>query len=254
VLLSDLHVFDRLTTEKSERRITIEPVVNLRRQLGPSSLDIHLGYEFRVFKYQQYTHLEPFATRHELRRDLAKYTELVAIQVNPNVGRFILHPGEFALASTLEFIGLPDDIAARVEGRSSWGRLGLQVHSTAGFIDPGFSGTVTYELSNVGRLPIPLYVGLRVGQLAFFEVSCGAVKPYGSARKYHGQFGPRESRFYEDEEFDVLSTYVEDSRVARNIDELERLNYDVIPGSPDEHWLERTRTKLVSMGYELTRV
>jgi dCTP deaminase len=118
---------------------------------------------------------------------------------------YVLHPGEFALASTLEFIRLPADLAVRLEGRSSWGRVGLQIHSTAGFVDPGFAGTITFELSNIGKVPIPLYPGLRIGQLSFYSSAPSAI-PYRAKRlsKYAGKIAPVGSAFYQDPEYGAI--------------------------------------------------
>jgi dCTP deaminase len=123
-------------------------------------------------------------------------TELV--EVKPE-GAFILHPGEFVLGSTLELVTLPDDIVARLEGKSSLGRLGLLIHSTAGFVDPGWNGHLTLELSNVATLPIALYPGMKIGQISFLRMTTAAENPYGSgavSSKYQGQRGPTPSRYY----------------------------------------------------------
>jgi dCTP deaminase len=142
---------------------------------------------FRVFENHRYPHIDPAEEQAELTR-----------QVEPEPGEpFILHPGEFVLASTYEVVTLPDDIAGRLEGKSSLGRLGLLTHSTAGFIDPGFSGHVTLELSNVATLPIKLWPGMKIGQLCLFRLSSPAEHPYGSAQygsRYQGQRGPTQSK------------------------------------------------------------
>src|SRR5205085_9425192 len=143
---------------------------------------------FRVFHNARY----PFIDVREPQEDL---TELVEVGDEP----FILHPGEFVLGSTLERIRLPDDLVARLEGKSSLGRLGLLIHSTAGFIDPGWDGHVTLELSNVANLPITIYYGMKIGQLSFMDLSEPAAVPYGSGKlgsKYQGQKGPTPSRYY----------------------------------------------------------
>ncbi len=155
----------------------------------PSSVDVRLDRMFRVFNNQRYTHIDPKQRQDEL-------TTLV----EPLAGEpFVLHPGEFVLGSTLESCTLPDDLAGRLEGKSSLGRLGLLTHSTAGFIDPGFSGHITLELSNVANLPITLWPGMKVGQLCLIRLSSPAENPYGSAAvgsKYQGQRGPTPSRAY----------------------------------------------------------
>jgi dCTP deaminase len=156
--------------------------------LQPSSVDVRVDGYFRVFRNNLY----PFIDVKQAQEDL---TELVEIGEEP----FILHPGEFVLGSTLERIRLPDDLVARLEGKSSLGRLGLLIHSTAGFIDPGWDGHVTLELSNVANLPITIYRGMKIGQVSFMELSEPAAAPYGSdaiGSKYQGQRGPTPSRYY----------------------------------------------------------
>ena len=153
----------------------------------PSSVDIHLDRFFRLFDNHKYPVVDPAADQPEL-------TRLVEVSAD---GEFVLHPGEFVLGATYERVTLADDVAARLEGKSSLGRLGLLTHSTAGFIDPGFSGHVTLELSNTATLPIKLYPGMKVGQLCFFQLSSAAEKPYGSGAsgsRYQGQRGPTASR------------------------------------------------------------
>ncbi|MGJ0204122.1 dCTP deaminase [Leucobacter sp. gxy201] len=155
----------------------------------PSSVDVRLDRYFRLFDNHKYAVIDPAAEQPELTR---------LIEVDPDEG-FILHPGEFVLGSTYEQVSLPDDIAARLEGKSSLGRLGLLTHSTAGFIDPGFEGHVTLELSNVATLPIRLWPGMKIGQLCFFKLSSPAERPYGAGAtfsRYLGQRGPTASRSY----------------------------------------------------------
>jgi len=157
------------------------------QMIQPSSIDVHLDRFFRLFNNHKYPVIDPAADQPEL-------TRLVDVSAE---GSLILHPGEFVLGSTYEKVTLADDVAARLEGKSSLGRLGLLTHSTAGFIDPGFSGHVTLELSNTATLPIALYPGMKVGQLCFFQLSSAAEKPYGSGAsgsRYQGQRGPTASR------------------------------------------------------------
>ncbi len=155
----------------------------------PSSVDLHVDSQFRVFANSRY----PYIDVHQEQPDL---TELV--EVKPDEA-FILHPGEFVLGSTLERVALPDDLVARLEGKSSLGRLGLLIHSTAGYVDPGWDGYLTLELSNVANLPITLYPGMKFGQISFFKVTSPAERLYGQAgNKYQGQRGPTPSRFYRD--------------------------------------------------------
>ena len=157
--------------------------------IQPSSVDVRLDRYFRVFENHRYPHIDPA----EEQPDLTRLVEAGSDEA------FILHPGEFVLASTYEVVTLPDDIAGRLEGKSSLGRLGLLTHSTAGFIDPGFSGHVTLELSNVATLPIKLWSGMKIGQLCLFRLSSPAEHPYGSSvygSRYQGQRGPTPSRSF----------------------------------------------------------
>src|SRR6478672_4027902 len=157
----------------------------------PSSIDVRLDKYFRLFDNHKYPYIDPAAEQPDLTR---------LVEVSSEEDRFVLHPGEFVLGSTLETVSLPDDLAARVEGKSSLGRLGLLTHSTAGFIDPGFTGHVTLELSNVATLPILLWPGMKIGQLCFFRLTSAAEHPYGSERygsRYQGQRGPTASRSFQ---------------------------------------------------------
>ena len=154
--------------------------------IQPSSIDVRLDRRFRVFNNQSHTHIDPSKQQDDL-------TTLIEVKDGP----FVLHPGEFVLASTLEVITLPADLAARLEGKSSLGRLGLLTHSTAGFIDPGFSGHVTLELSNVANLPITLWPGMKIGQLCVFRLTSPAEHPYGAGAnfsRYQDQRGPTPSK------------------------------------------------------------
>jgi dCTP deaminase len=171
-----------------EGRIGIEPYDETLLQ--PSSLDVRVDRFFRVFRNSRYPYID-------VKEPMEDLTELV--EVSDEEQPFILHPGEFVLGSTLERVTLPDDLVARLEGKSSLGRLGLLIHSTAGFIDPGWDGHVTLELSNVANLPITLYVGMRIGQLSFVQLSEPAATPYGAdtiGSKYQGQEGPTPSRYW----------------------------------------------------------
>lgn len=157
--------------------------------LQPSSIDVRLDRFFRLFDNHRYAFIDP-ATQQD---DLTRFVEVSSDEP------FILHPGEFVLGSSYETVSLPADIAARLEGKSSLGRLGLLTHSTAGFVDPGFSGHVTLELSNVATLPIKLWPGMKIGQLCFFQLSSESENPYGSEKygsRYQGQRGPTASRSY----------------------------------------------------------
>ena len=171
-----------------EGRIQIDPLDE--GLIQPSSVDVRVDRFFRVFHNARY----PYIDVKEPQEDL---TELVEVEGDTP---FILHPGEFVLGSTLERIRLPDDLVARLEGKSSLGRLGLLIHSTAGFVDAGWDGHLTLELSNVANLPITLYPGMKIGQISFLRMTTPADTPYGSAKvgsKYQGQRGPTPSRYYE---------------------------------------------------------
>src|SRR5437588_3952149 len=172
----------------AEGRIEIDPYDD--SLLQPSSVDVRVDRFFRVFHNARY----PYIDVREPQEDL---TELVEM---PTDQPFILHPGEFVLGSTLERVQLPDDLVARLEGKSSLGRLGLLIHSTAGFIDPGWDGHVTLELSNVANLPITIYYAMKIGQLSFMQLTEPAATPYGSSglgSKYQGQRGPTPSRYWQ---------------------------------------------------------
>jgi dCTP deaminase len=183
VLLSDRDI----RAEIDNGRVVLDPWDPAMIQ--PSSVDVRLDKYFRLFDNHKYPVIDPSQDQPDLTR---------LVEVDPSDG-FVLHPGEFVLGSTLEAVTLPDDLAARVEGKSSLGRLGLLTHATAGFVDPGFTGHVTLELSNVATLPIMLWPGMKIGQLAFFRLSSPAEHPYGSATygsHYQGQRGPTASRSF----------------------------------------------------------
>jgi len=183
MLLSDRDI----KTQIDAGRIALDPL-----DLGlmqPSSIDVRLDRFFRLFDNHKYPYIDP----REQQDDLTRLVEVKSDEA------FILHPGEFVLGSTFEYVTLPDDIAARLEGKSSLGRLGLLTHSTAGFVDPGFQGHVTLELSNVASLPIKLWPGMKIGQLCFFQLSSASENPYGTSAygsRYQGQRGPTASRSY----------------------------------------------------------
>lgn len=183
MLLSDRDI----RSEIQSGRVAVEPFDEAMIQ--PSSVDVRLDKFFRVFENHKYSVIDPSIEQADLTREV----------IAEDDEAFILHPGEFVLASTYEVITLPDDIAGRLEGKSSLGRLGLLTHSTAGFIDPGFSGHITLELSNVANLPVKLYPGMKIGQLCLIKLSSPAEHPYGSAvyaSRYQGQRGPTASRSF----------------------------------------------------------
>jgi dCTP deaminase len=178
-----------IRAELDAGRVVIRPYD--AADLQPSSVDLHLDRSFRVFRNNRYPYIDVRAPQPDL-------TELVAVEDD---APFILHPGEFVLGQTLEWVELPDDLVSRLEGKSSLGRLGLLIHSTAGYVDPGWKGNLTLELSNVANLPIALYYGMRIGQISFFRMSSPVERPYGSPElgsKYQGQSEPTASAFHRD--------------------------------------------------------
>lgn len=182
MLLSDRDI----RAELEAARVVLDPYEP--SMLQPSSIDVRLDKFFRLFDNHKYPFIDPAEDQPELTR---------LVEADKEGEAFVLHPGEFVLGSTYEAVTLPDDVAARLEGKSSLGRLGLLTHSTAGFIDPGFSGHVTLELSNVATLPIKLWPGMKIGQLCFFRLSSASEHPYGSdlyGSRYQGQRGPTASR------------------------------------------------------------
>jgi dCTP deaminase len=184
VILSDRTIREQLQAG----RIVIDPLD--ADNIQPSSVDLRLDRYFRVFRNHTMRVID-------VKEDQEELTELVEISDEDG---FILHPGEFVLGSTAERVALPDDLVARLEGKSSLGRLGLLIHSTAGFVDAGWDGYLTLELSNVANLPITLYPGMKIGQISFLQMTTAADIPYGSSQvgsKYQGQRGPTPSRYFE---------------------------------------------------------
>ena len=185
MILSDRSIREEI----AKGRIEIDPYDDTCVQ--PSSIDLHVDRRFRTFHNARYPYID-------VKAEMPDLTELVEVEEKVP---FILHPGEFVLGSTLERVRLPDDLVARLEGKSSLGRLGLLIHSTAGYVDPGWDGYLTLELSNVANLPITIYPGMKIGQISFFRLTSAADVPYGSAArgsKYQGQRGPTASRFFEE--------------------------------------------------------
>ena len=183
MILSDASI----RKELADGRIVIDPLDD--RDVQPSSVDLRVDRYFRVFRNDTTPYIDPKQPQEDL-------TMLVEVEDGK---AFILHPGEFVLGSTLEVVTLPDDLVARLEGKSSLGRLGLLIHSTAGFVDAGWSGHLTLELSNVANLPIAIYPGMKIGQISFIRMTSPAERPYGSTEtrsKYQGQRGPTPSRYY----------------------------------------------------------
>ena len=190
-----------IRAELEAGRIKIDPYDPA--DLQPSSVDLHLDRSFRVFRNNRYAYIDVRAPQPDL-------TEMLKVADDEP---FILHPGEFVLGQILEWVELPDDLVARLDGKSSLGRIGLLIHSTAGYVDPGWKGNLTLELSNVANLPIALYFGMRIGQISFFRMSSPVERPYGSkglGSKYQGQSEPTASAFHED--FEAGRRTVEPSR------------------------------------------
>jgi dCTP deaminase len=184
VILSDRDIIKAI----EEKRIEIDPFDPACVQ--PSSVDLHVDRYFRTFHNARYPYID-------VKKPMDGLTELVDVKEEDP---FILHPGEFVLGSTLESVSLSNDLVARLEGKSSLGRLGLLIHSTAGFVDAGWNGHLTLELSNVANLPITIYPNMKIGQVSFFAMSSPAENPYGSNKvgsKYQGQRGPTPSRYFE---------------------------------------------------------
>ena len=183
-ILSDKTIKDYL----EEGKIVIDPLKD-EQQIQPSSVDMRLGDEFKVFKVIRKPYIDP-----KDEEDIAEYMESSTV---PEGEAFIIHPNEFALATTQEYVKVPDDLVARVEGRSSMGRLGVTMHVTAGYVDPGFEGRITLEISNIGAMPVALYPGQRVCQLVFETMTTPAELPYGHPKrnsKYMNQLKPESSR------------------------------------------------------------
>ncbi|MCL4449260.1 MAG: dCTP deaminase [Actinobacteria bacterium] len=184
MILSD----NTIRQEIAQGRIVIEPFVDDCVQ--PSSVDLHVDRRFRLFRNHTMRVID-------VRKEMAELTELVEVETD---GALILHPGEFVLGATLERVALPNDLVGRLEGKSSLGRLGLLIHSTAGFVDAGFNGYLTLELSNVANLPITVYPGMKIGQISFMRMTTPADQPYGNSElgsKYQNQCGPTPSRYFE---------------------------------------------------------
>ena len=190
MILSDRDVRERL----ARGTIKIVPEPDPEIQIQPASIDLRLGYDFQTFNYTQQALIDP--------ADPSSFEQLTSLIHLQESERFIVHPGEFVLATTLEHVEIPDDLVARLEGRSSIGRLGIVIHSTAGYIDPGFKGRITLEISNLGRIAVALYPGMRICQIAFEEMSSPVSEGYGVKRtaKYQGQQTTTLSRLFEDDE------------------------------------------------------
>lgn len=202
MILNEEQIFERLIHEDPDKRIIITPLINPEEQFGPTSVDLRLGTDFQIVERSNITHLDFIKNPELIEKESNKYMKHIKVQPGEP---FVLHPGEFALASTLEFIKVPLDIAARLEGRSTWGRLGLLVHATAGFVDPGFEGALTFELANISNVPLPLYPGVRISQICFF-LSQTTKLSYTDKKysKYSGKTTTASSNYFKDPEYAKL--------------------------------------------------
>lgn len=204
MVLSDKEILKAILKDE----LIISPISN-PKQIGSSSVDIRLGTSFKYFKLIKQTHFD-LANIERLAEEIKDYSEEVKLG---SAEPFILHPKDFVLGSTLEYLKLPNNLTARLEGRSTWGRVGLQIHSTAGLVDPGFKGSLTFELHNLGKLPLPLFPGVRIGQLVFYPIdNVGVDYSNKSQAKYHSQLGPKNSSFYSDYDFQNIVNSYKDER------------------------------------------
>ncbi len=197
--LNEYDILKRLNKNPNEeKKLFISPIISTN-QFGSASFDLRLGTDFRVLRRTNAPYLQLDSP--EVEKELDEYSEEIKCY---NLDEpFILHPNDFVLANTLEFIQIPKDLVGVLHGRSSWGRAGLLVHAPAGFVDPGFTGHLTFELMNAGKLPIPLYPGVRLGQIGFLKCGCEAPtkKAYAGENKYQFQMGAEGTKVYEDDEF-----------------------------------------------------
>lgn len=202
MILDEKSIIERLML-KDKERLVITPIIDAVEQFQPSSIDLRLGSHFKIIRTSEFAFFDPLCDEEEIRSGILRSTEDVDKKI---LEPFVLHPSEFVLGSTLEYIKLPSDIAARLEGRSSWARMGLVVHSTGGFIDPGFAGSITFELCNTGKIPFALYSGLRIAQISFYQLKQESMIPYEkkAAHKYQGDIRPTSSKVYKDIEIDIF--------------------------------------------------
>jgi dCTP deaminase len=202
MVLSDREIVEAIFKEE----IIVTPLMNVEKQIGSSSLDVRLGTEFKLIRRIKQTHFDLSLPEDEITKQIREYTEVVHIEP---LEAFILHPGEFALGCTLEYIILSNNIVGRLEGRSTWGRAGLQVHATAGLIDPGFEGILTFELHNTGKLPLPLYAGVRIAQIIFYRCM-PVIQGYTrkSEPKYAKAMEIKDTMFYKEYEYQHIRRWV----------------------------------------------
>ncbi len=209
MILNEKQILRRLISPRREDRLALTPIIDPKEDFQSSSFDLRLGTEFVLVRNARFTHLNILKKPAEAEREAIEYVD--RIHVSPSE-RFVLHPGEFALSSTLQYIRLPRDLVGRIEGKSTWGRVGLQVHSTAGFVDPGFEGSLTFELQNVGKAPIPLYPGIRVAQICFYTCKPSSV-PYSqkSTSLYGNRAGLLTSRYFNMPDVKILRRIINTS-------------------------------------------
>lgn len=208
MVLSDKEILEEIL----KKRLIINPITNTE-QVGSSSLDVRLGTKFKYLKLVRQTHFD-ITNIENLEKEIEEYSEEIKLGV---AEPFMLHPKEFVLGSTLEYLHLPKNLAARLEGRSTWGRVGLQIHSTAGLVDPGFKGCLTFELHNLGKLPLPLFPGMRIGQLVFYPMKeVGRSYSEKEDPKYTSQLGPKNSSFFKDYDFKNIIKYKNEKNNRQN--------------------------------------
>lgn len=215
-MLSACEILARLSDPDPHKRIIVTPIVRMQDQLGPNSLDVRLGTEFLVVERSEHTHFDMIDCG--TGEDPSRRTRRIR-RTAPDAA-FVLHPREFALGSTLEFIRIPVDLVGRLDGRSTWARKGLQVHSTASIVHAGSEGVITFELQNVGDLPFTLYPGTRIAQLTFYALGEPAVGTYRgwSNAKYAGYARAQESRYQLEPEIVVIRELCEERRLAEGRD------------------------------------
>lgn len=199
-MLGEKAILERLLVT---RDLVIHPVIDLARQIGPASIDVRLSTRFQSQRTTSLIQVDLMGSKDQIERDMLRTVEDFTIDPTEP---YVLHPGDFALSCTFEYVEIPSDLVAHLEGRSSWARKGLQVHATAGFIDPGFRGTITFELSNVSKMPIELYPMLRVGQLAFYHLDEPTALLYGKKKlsKYQNDLGPGPTQVHKDPEWWII--------------------------------------------------
>ena len=214
-VLSDVEILRRLNLDASDkRRLIITPIIDLKEQLHAFSFDLRLGTEFIVFERSKRAYLDPLEIPEDkdvftFAKDEVRFTK----RLSPR-SEFVLHTREFALGSTLECLDVPEDLAGRLDGRSTWARIGLQVHSTAAVVQPGSQGVITFELSNVGTLPIKLYPGMRIGQITFYHLGEPPLRSYAKAlnAKHRGHVKAARSAYWRDTEFEIIRADIRKDR------------------------------------------